>query len=264
MQTQVRPPRQRSSGGRTLMLLGLVLALAAAAIVFYIANSVQGTLSQTEPVVVAQINLTAGTLLTLNNGQAPSVRIQDAFVVQQLDKKLVPANAYIYTNQDALNTTLNNKVVREDFLVGDILRAPDPRLADIGTTSGLSLTNVNPPALKGGQVLFVMKLNNEDYGVQPGDMIDIIVTGPFGPKGSTGSEIFNPAHPILVYAVDVPAKDKIILVVDELQAVSLAQLENNGATLTIVIRKPGDTTPAPTQPVYGGYDPGNNSNAGNG
>lgn len=240
MQTQVRPPRQRSSSGRTLMLLGLVLALAAAAIVFYITSTVQGTLSQTVSVVAAQTNLKAGSILTLNNAVAPSVRIQDAFAVKQIDKKLAPPDAFIYTNQDALNTALNNQVIKEDFLAGDVLRNNDPRLAPVGATSGTSLTNINPPALKPGQVLFVMKLDNADFGVQPGDSIDIILTG------TNGSAVFNSQKPITVYAVDVPAKGKIIIVVDELQAVELAYYENNGILLTIVIRKPGDTTPAPT------------------
>jgi hypothetical protein len=250
MQTQVRPPRQRSSGGRTLMLLGLVLALAAAAIVFYIASSVQGTIGQTVSVVTAQVTLKAGTILTVNDTTAPDVRIQDVFVVKQYDKKVVPPDAYLFVGQDALNTVLEKKVVKEDILQGEILRNPDPRLADIGTASAFSLTNVNPSALGPGQVLFVMKLDNGDFGVQPGDRVDIImsgvpVSGPGIPAGSTGSVIYN-QKPILVYAVDNPAKGKIVLVVDEVQAVQLAELETKGVTLTLVIRKPGDTTPAPT------------------
>src|SRR5690348_9823760 len=136
MQTQVRPARPRSSGGRTLMLLGLILALAAAAIVFYITSNVQGTSSERVSVVVAKIDLTSGTILSVNNSTKPAIRIQDAFVVTPVDKQLVPANAYVYVNQDKLNTDLNNKVVRQDILASDVLRTDDPRLADIGTTSG--------------------------------------------------------------------------------------------------------------------------------
>jgi Flp pilus assembly protein CpaB len=253
MQTQVRPPRQRSSSGRTLMLLGLVLALAAAAIVFYITSTVQGTLSQTVSVVAAQTNLKAGTILTLNNAVAPSMRIQDAFAVKQIDKKLAPPDAFIFTNQDALNTALNNQVVKEDFLSGDVLRNNDPRLAPVGATSGTSLTNINPPALKPGQVLFVMSIDNADYGVQPGDTIDIILTAqeanpPAGaPPNSTISQTTLANIP--VYAVDVPAKGKIIVVVSNQDAVYLAEMERSGFQLTIVIRKPGDTTQPTTAPV---------------
>jgi len=264
MQTQVRPPRQRSSGGRTLMLLGLVLALAAAGIVFYISNSVQNTIGQTVSVVTAQVDLPTGTILSVTNVQPPDMLIQTAFAVKQLDRKLVPPDAYLFTSQDALNTVLDKKVVRQEFLQGDILRTDDPRLADLGTTSGNSLTNFNPPVLGKGQVLFVMKLDNADYGVQPGDMVDIILTGSFGPNGAVASVVFNQKQPILVYAVDVPAKGKIILVVEEIQSVLLAQYQNNGVTLTLVIRKPGDTTPAPTTTVSGGYNSGNNAAAGNG
>ena len=243
MQTQVRPPRQRSSGGRTLMLLGLVLALAAAAIVFYITSSVQGTLSQTVSVVAAQTDLKSGTILTLNNAVAPAVRIQDAFAVKQIDKKLAPPNAYVFVNQDALNTALNNQVVKEDFLAGDVLRNNDPRLAPVGTTSGISLTNINPPALKPGQVLFIMDVDNANYGVQPGDTINIIVTS--GTANASQTTLTD----IPVYAVDVPAKGKVIVVVSNQDAVFLAEIEHGGYVMTIVIRKPGDTTIPTTQPV---------------
>lgn len=225
------------------MLLGLVLALAAAAIVFYITNSVQGTLSQTESVVAAQTNLTAGTLLTLNNAVAPAVRIQDAFAVKQIDKKLAPPDAFIFVNQDALNTTLNNEVVREDFLAGDVLRVNDPRLAPVGETNGHNLTNINPPGQKDGQVLFIMDIDNADYGVQPGDTINIIATS------ATADATQTTLTDVPVYAVDVPAKGKIIVVLSNQDAVYLAELEHGGFTLTIVIRKPGDTTIPTTQPV---------------
>ena len=246
MQTQVRPPRQRSSGGRTLMLLGLVLALAAAAIVFYITSSVQGTLTQTVSVVAAKTDLKAGTILTLNNSVAPSMRIQDAFVVKPVDKNLAPPNAFIFVNQDALNTALNNQVIKEDFLAGDVLRNNDPRLAAVGTTSGISLTNINPPALKDGQVLYIMNTNNADIGVQPGDTINIIITGTAAAGGTVSQTTLSD---VSVYAVDVPAKGKIIVVLSNQDAVYLAEMEHGGFTLTIVIRKPNDTTVPTTQPV---------------
>jgi hypothetical protein len=248
MQTQVRPPRQRSSGGRTLMLLGLVLALAAAGLVLYVTSSVQGVFVQTASVVVAAQNLKTGTILTVDNSQAPSMRIQDAFAVKQIDKKLVPTDAYVFTNQDALNTVLNNKVVKEDFLANDILRADDPRLALIGQTSGNSITNINPPALPGGSVLYPLPQDNTTIGVQPGDMVNIIGTGPFklidpqtgATKTITGT--FTVMSKILVYAVDVPAKNKIVVVVTNKQAEILAALEHSSVALTFVIRKPGDTS----------------------
>lgn len=241
MQTQVRPPRQRSSGGRTLMLLGLVLALAAAAIVFYITSSVQGTLTQTVSVVAAKVDIPAGTILTLNTPGAPYMRIQDAFVVKAVDKNLAPPNAFVFVNQDALNTALNNQVVKQGFLTGDVLRNNDPRLAAVGTTSGTSLTNINPSGLKDGQVLYILGVNNADIGVQPGDTIAIIATN------ATGSQITLPSVP--VYAVDVPAKGKIIVVLSYQDAVYMAELEHGGYTLTIVIRKPNDATQPTTQPV---------------
>ncbi len=241
MQTQIRPPRQRSSGGRTLMLLGLVLALAAAGLVLYVTQSVQGVFTQTVSVVVAAQNLKSGTILTLNDSKAPSMRIQDAFAVKQVDKKLVPADAYTFTNQDALNTKLNNQVVKQDFLASDILRTEDPRLAPVGQTSGNSLTNINPPALPDGSVLYVLQADNTNIGVQPGDTINIIATGSTT-DGKVGSEFVMNKVP--VYAVDVPAKGKIIVVVSNRDALTLAAWEHSGLTLTIVIRKPDDPTNA--------------------
>ena len=241
------------------MLLGLVLALAAAGLVLYVTSSVQGVFTQTVSVVVATHNLTSGTILTLDNSKAPSVRIQDAFAVKQIDKKIAPDDAYVFTNQDALNTKLNNQVVKEDFLANDVLRTNDPRLAVIGTTSGTSLTNINPPALPNGDVLFVMSVDNTDIGVQPGDTIDIIATGSVQlvdpktnqPTGASVNVSQMTMTKLLVYAVDVPAKGKIIVVVSNQDAVYLAALEHSGLALTIVIRKPGD----PTDPGANGSNP---------
>lgn len=246
MQTQVRPPRQRSSGGRTLMLLGLVLALAAAGLVLYVTSSVQGVFVQTASVVVAKQNLKAGTVLTVGNSQpqANSMLISDAFAVQQVDKKIVPADAYVFTNQDALNTVLVNKVVKEDFLAGDVLRANDPRLALIGTTNGNSISNINPPAYANGQVLIELTQDNGGLGLQPGDTIDIIATG--AAKNGNGPNSQYIIGNIPVYAVDVPVKGKIWVVLSEHDALELTSWEQAGRTLTIVIRKPGDTS-NPTQ-----------------
>jgi Flp pilus assembly protein CpaB len=255
MQTQVRPPRARSSGGRTLMLLGLVLALAAAAIVFYITSNVQGTQSQVVSVVVAQNTLSAGTILTLNNSTKPSVRIQDAFGIKRVDKQLAPADAYVFINQDKLNTDLNNKVVRQDFLASDVLRANDPRLADLGTTSGISLTNQNPPAQGVGQVLMTLTLDNGSFGVQPGDVVDVIATvavvdATTGKSLGTYTQTTLPK--VLIYAIDIPTKGKIVVVLSKQDAVYMADLEHVAISLTLVIRKPGDTSDPNTQSVNDG------------
>ncbi len=255
MQTQVRPVRPRNSGGRTLMLLGLVLALAAAAIVFYITSNVQGTSSERVSVVVASVDLPAGTILTVNNSTKPAVRIQDVFTIKQVDKQLAPENAYVYVNQDKLNTDLNNKVVRQDILVSDVLRVNDPRLADIGTTSGTSIVNLNPPALQKGEVLMMLTLDNGAIGAQPGDLVDVIATAPVqfvdtkGNNAGTGNVTQTTLTKVLVYAVDVPSKGKIWVVLNHQDALYMAELEHAGFTLTLVIRKPGDTDDAGTQSV---------------
>ena len=130
------------------LLTGLLLSFVAAS-GGYLTSCAQGTPTQTLIVVAAQGDLKAGTILALNNTVAPFMRIQDAFAAKQIDKKLAPPDVYLFTNQDALNTVLNNKVVKVEFKAGDILLNNDPRLADIGTTyhhtmsAGLLLVQVS-------------------------------------------------------------------------------------------------------------------------
>ncbi len=250
MQTQVRPPRTRSSGGRTLMLLGLVLAVAAAIMVFYITTSVQGTVTQTVQLVAAKQTLTPGTVLSITNTSQGYLPIDQAFQVEKIDKSAMPPDAFVFTTQDALDAQLNNKVIVQQFLQGDFLRTNDPRVALAGAASGGSLTNINPSKLGTGMVLYTMKLDNGNFGVQPGDMVDIIALVGKTANGDPIAQVVNP-QPVLVYAVDTTAKGKITLVVPEQVSVQLFALEGGGVPLALVIRTPKDTTPAPTQPVPG-------------
>src|SRR5437868_9757513 len=94
-----RPPRPRGSGGRTLMLLGVLLALAAGTIVIYIVSQATSTGPQLQTVVAAKIDLPANTVLSSTTTDAQHMLIKDAFVEEQIPVTSVPANAYVFTSQ---------------------------------------------------------------------------------------------------------------------------------------------------------------------
>src|SRR5215469_11424122 len=180
MAAPTRQPRTRSSGGRTLMLLGVLLALAAGTIVIFIVSQATTSSTQVVTVVVAKTDLPAGTILsvTASDPTTSHMLITDAFTTKQVAADFVPENAFAYTTGDALNLELNNKVIVGTFYGGEILRHPDPRLVVLGTGAAGSLTNINPAQLTSGSVLTVLTLD-ASVGGRPlavaGDSIDILV-----------------------------------------------------------------------------------------
>src|SRR5438445_5961561 len=108
-----RPPRTRASGGRTLMLLGVLLALAAGAIVIYIVSTAAGAGSQTTTVWVATKDLPAGSILTVQDTDPSKsyLKITDAFVQKPVTANFVPQNALPFISQEDLNIKLNNQVI---------------------------------------------------------------------------------------------------------------------------------------------------------
>src|SRR5262249_3770841 len=111
MAAPARPPRPRSTGGRTLMLLGVLLALAAATIVIYIVSQATSTGPQTTTVVVAKIDLPANTVLSATAKDAAHTLISDAFLAEQVPVDVAPADAYKWISQLDLDSKLNNYVV---------------------------------------------------------------------------------------------------------------------------------------------------------
>ena len=254
-QTQMRPPRTRSSGGRTLMLLGLVLALAAAAIVFYITTSVQGTFGQaTEQVVAAKADLKVGTILSLTNPTAPYMLTTDAFKFESINKNDAPADAVMVGNQDQLNAILNDQIIVQQFLQGDILRNNDPRLALVGTAPANSVTELNPTVLKNGQVLVkISSGNNNTSDYVQGDTLDIIASIKVLLKnGDTDLITQTTLTNVLVYAVDTPNKGDVWIVLSNQDALYLQEMVAGGFVLEYVIRKPGDPTDPSGQNPQGG------------
>src|SRR5262249_2584637 len=143
MAAPARPPRPRSGGGRTLMLLGVLLALAAGTIVIYIVSQATTPGAQKTTVVVAKIDLPANTVLSSTTKDATHTLISDAFAAEDVPVDIAPIDAYKWTGQLDLDSKLNNYVVSGGFFKGEFLRNPDPRLHAAGTGSGGSIMNIN-------------------------------------------------------------------------------------------------------------------------
>jgi len=93
MAAPARPPRTRASGGRTMMLLGVLLALAAGTIVIFIVSQATSSATQSVTVVVAKSDLPAGTTLSVDTSDKSHMLISDAFVTKSVSADFVPQNA---------------------------------------------------------------------------------------------------------------------------------------------------------------------------
>lgn len=250
-------PRTRSSGGRTLILLGVLLALAAGAIVIFVVSQYTSAPQQTETVVVSATTIPAGTILSTSqtgqtaNGEGTYMLISAAFTTKTVNTDFAPANSYVFKSQDDLNAYLNNQVVSSDFYAGEILRnAPDPRLTPLGSGAPGSLTNINPGQIKAGDVLTEIKLD-EKPAVVPGDHVDLIATYcnsnlPNLPSGAAPCKSNTTFSNLYVYAV---SGSTVFVVVPHQDAVTLLYLTTNTSTFELAIRKPGDNAATTTTSV---------------
>jgi Flp pilus assembly protein CpaB len=256
MAAPARPVRTRSSGGRTLILLGVLLALAAGAIVIFVVTTYTSTQQQTETVVVAAINLPAGSVLsTTQSGQVGTSAgtfelISAAFTTKTVNTDFAPKDAYVFKNQTDLNNYLNNMVVQGTFLAGDILRTSDQRLTPLSAGAPGSLTSQNPGQIQTGEVLAQIKVDGK-VPVVPGDHIDMIVTYcnaslPNVSSSSTPCASQTTLQNIYVYAVQ---NNVVYVVVTRQNAVTLLYLTTNASNYELAIRKPGDSSTTPTTPV---------------
>jgi Flp pilus assembly protein CpaB len=257
MSAPARPPRTRASGGRTLMLLGVLLALAAGTIVIYIVSTATGTGQSMVNVVVAKVDIPPNTVLVVGPTDASQnhLSISDAFAVKQVSQDFAPANAFPYVSQDDLNIKLNNQVVVQTIFAGDILhQVPgDPRLVSLGTGAPNSLANLNPGEFKAGDVLVTMNLNSDsEVGSKPlaaaGDTVDILVMECNLPnsKDTNGCEAQTTLQNVYVYTA---TPSQIVVVLTHQQALELMFLQQTGTRVEIALRKPGDSAPATTNPV---------------
>lgn len=241
------------------MLLGVLLALAAGAIVIYIVSSATNTTQQMVTVVVATQDLPAGTILSVDQSTPPYMLISQAFATKQVNASFAPQNAYQFSTNDALNIQLNDKIVVGTFINGEMLRTTDSRLVQLGQGSSGSLTNLNPAQLKPGDVLMALQVATGSGGgsgtpiAQTGDSIDILVSlcfvDPTNPNSAQVCETQTTLKNIYVYDV---SGSSIVVVLSHQDALTMKYLKENGK-VDIVVRKPGDTSPDTTVKVDSSY-----------
>jgi Flp pilus assembly protein CpaB len=248
--------RTRSSGGRTLILLGVLLALAAGAIVIFVVSQYTSAPLQTETVVVAVTQLPAGSILSTSQsgqvGTSPATYelISAAFTTKTVNTDFAPKDAYVFKSQTDLNNLLNNQVLNYTFFAGEILRNQDPRLVSLGSGAPGSLTTNNPGQIQAGDVLTQIKVDGKAV-VVPGDHVDMIVTYcnstlPAGSGSATPCETQTTLQNLYVYAVD---GNVVYVVVKRQDAVELLYLTTNSSNYELAIRRPGDSSTTPTTPV---------------
>ena len=256
MAAPARPMRTRASGGRTLILLGVLLALAAGAIVIFVVSQYTSAPLQTETVVVAASDLQAGSILsTTQSGQVGTspgtyLLISAAFTTKTVNTDFAPKDSYIFKSQSDLNTFLNNKVLNSTFYAGEILRSDDQRLTPLGAGAPGSITSINPGQIQPGDVLAQIKVDGKAAMV-PGDHVDLIATYcnanlPNVPSGAAPCKSNTTLQNLYVYAVD---GSTVYVVASRQNAVELLYLTTNASNFELAIRKPGDATTTPTTPV---------------
>jgi Flp pilus assembly protein CpaB len=256
MATPRSTTRTRSSGGRALMLLGVLLAVLSGVLVIYIVSQATSSAGQTIQVVVAKQDIASGTLLTTGatNATQNVLNIQEAFTEQNYPANLVPPNAFVFSSPDDLDVHLNNQVVVSQIYAGDVLHNSDPRLQTYGSGATGSLTGVKPDQLKTGEVLlavtFTNPAGNSRSFVVAGDHVDILATECSLPN-TTGCVTQTTLQNVYVYAVFTNA---VVVVLNHEQALELKYLVETGK-VDVVLRDPADNNASPgtTQPVNGAF-----------
>ena len=252
MAAPVRPPRStRASGsGRALLLIGVLLALAAGGIVIFVLSQYTGGPTQMETVVVAAQDLKPGIKLVASGGDgSTSISISQAFTTKSVNTSFAPSDAYIFTNQDALNAKLSGQTISQEFYTGEILRTSDPRLTGIGGAAG-SLNNINPGAFKqctagDSCVVTQIKLDGTPAFVA-GDYVDVLayqcnLPGAAHNVGHCEAQVT--VKDVYVYTV---RSDFVFIVTDRQNALTILYLSQTG-TIELALRGPNDTgTPSPT------------------
>ncbi len=245
-------PRPRASGGGTpLIILGIVLALITAVLVLFLTTGGGGGGSgQTVTVVVAAQNLTAGTVLSSNQSGGNYALVSDAFHVEHLPAADVPADAFPYAGTAALASALNNQIITAPFMAGDILRRNDSRMTALGTGPANSITNHNPDALPAGDVLVALHVGDSpgmQIGAQEGDHVDILATECVNSPSTHGN--CQVAQTTLQNLTIYMVNGGLLYVAVSHQDALVLKLLVETAKLDLVLRKPGDTGNANTQPI---------------
>lgn len=247
------------------MLLGVLLALAAGAIVIYIVSTAVSAGSQTTTVVAAIKDLPAGSILTVQSTDPSKsyLSIKDAFTTKTVTASFVPQNALPYISDEDLNIKLNNQVIVGAFYAGDILRTSDPRLVQLGTGAAGSLTNLNPAQLPKGDVLaqFQVKAGKGNVGgkpiAAPGDYVDFVAYACVQPTNAdgqnSGSQVCQAQTTLQNIYIYTVLSDSIIVVLTHEQSLELLAIDQKASALEITVRKPGDTEHVTTEAVTDAY-----------
>jgi Flp pilus assembly protein CpaB len=220
------------------MLLGVLLAVLSGILVIYIVSQATSNAGAQIQLVVAKQAIPSGTVLGASN-------IQTYFGVENYPASIVPAGAYVYTNQDALDVHLNQTVVVTDIEPGDVLLSQDPRFQAVGSVgaNGKSITYLSPNLLPTGDVLFAFNYASPSNATQsfinPGDTVDILAMECSAPFTTTSGQCVDQTtlQNVVVYAT---FSGSVVLVLSPQKAKELRILANTG-TLDFVIKKPGDT-----------------------
>jgi Flp pilus assembly protein CpaB len=241
-----------SSGGTPLIVLGIVLALITAVLVFFLTTGIGGTTPNASgvPVVMAAQSLAPGTVLSTTQSGTDFVRVTDVFHVEHLPASAVPADAYTFTSWADLSAALNNQIVIAPFYAGDILRHSDGRMVPLGAGPAHSLTNHNPAAIPDGDVLVALHTDAApglQIGAQEGDHVDLLATECVQAVASHGGcqVTQTTLQNLTIYMV---SNTVIYLAVTHQDALVLKLLVET-AKLDLVLRKPGDTSTVTTQPI---------------
>jgi Flp pilus assembly protein CpaB len=220
------------------MLLGVLLAVLSGVLVIYIVSQATSNAGASVQLVVVKQNISSGTTLTLTD-------IQQDFGSEPYPANLVPAGAYVFTNQDQLQVHLNLSVVLVEMVPGDILLSQDPRIGPPGT-NGHSITSLNQNALGAGDVLFNFQYASPSSAtlsyISPGDKVDIIVLECNAPYTTTsGCTAATTLEGISVYAT---FQGSVVLILTTKEAAQLTVLANSG-TVSFAIQNPADKTAQP-------------------
>lgn len=250
MNTLTRPPQTRASGGRTLILLGVLLALAAGTIVVFVVSQYTASPSHSVVIITAKMDLHTGVILTTGATDTSHVSISDAFTTKVVTNSDAPASAYVFSTQDDLNASLNGQVVISPFYVGSILRRPDPRLAPLGQATSGSLNTINPNQLAAGSVITSVQLATPPALVA-GDTVDVLATecNLAGARDPSHCETQTTLQNVYIYAV---RQDVVYVVLRTQDALALKYLVETGK-VDLALRKPGDQSAATTVPVGPAY-----------
>jgi Flp pilus assembly protein CpaB len=226
----------RSGGGRALMLFGVLLALLSGVLVIYIVSQATSNASATVQLVVANQLIPKNTLMS-------PATIKADFSIENFPSSLIPAGAYVYAGQDALNVHLNGLVNLYPLSQGDVLLASDSRFVS-STAPGQSLVNLDPKDLKAGMVLFSFSYSYASSStssfLNPGDVVDILAlecNKPFSQNGECVEA--TTLQNVTVYAT---FSSTVVLLLKNSDAESLAILAQSGTVNLALVNPANETT----------------------